>query len=400
MVTTATGGRRIRVALIQNFATDYNMPLFEALSRSDGLDLELFAVSRNPAYGQSTTLRSRQFPRGRIAAALFSRFGVSLPSRPLLGAVSAFHPECILIDGLSSAGTAVALLTGRFAPDAEVLWWSLGVVPGSRRSLRAVAGEWLQRWAVRRSAGVIAYGRHAAEYFEAGNPGGLIVVAPNTIDDTAIPFGDRDALAMEARRDLGVGDRPIVIFSGRLEPWKRVDVLIQAFAAARSTSRADPVLLVVGDGPQRDFLEACAAQAGVAGHVRFVGRVVEGISRFFFAAQFAVLPGSGGLAINHAFAHGVPVICGDADGTEQDLVVDDETGRLLRPVTIESLTGAMVALLEDPRKSAAMGEEARRRLTTRFSLRQCAEAIEGAIRAAVRGNDVAAPAPGPHEARC
>lgn len=389
---------RIGVAVIQNFATHYNLPLFERLAAVADFDLQVFAVRRDPAYERSATLRSRAFPRGRFASAMFSSAGVSLPSPSLLAAVAAARPDCILVDGLSSVGTAAMVLAGRVAPDAKVLWWSLGAVPGSQATARARIGECIQRWAVHRADGVIAYGRHAAGYFAARHPKGPVVVAPNTIDESVVPYDARHALAEHARAELKIGDRPVVFFCGRLDPWKRVDLLIEAFAAARAAHGVEAVLLIVGDGPERAALEALAARLGIGAHVRFTGRVVDEVARYFFVAQFAVLPGSGGLAINHAFAHGVPVVCGIADGTERDLVVDGETGRLLDPMTPAALAETVAQLLADPDACRTMGDTARHRITTRFSLRQCADAIDGAIRAAVRGGATAMASP--REARC
>jgi glycosyltransferase involved in cell wall biosynthesis len=58
-----------------------------------------------------------------------------------------------------------------------------------------------------------------------------------------------------------------------------------------------------------------------------------------------VLPGLGGLAINDAMMCGKPVICGEADGTEKDLIIDGTTGYLLHSQD-DSIVNEIIQKLE------------------------------------------------------
>jgi len=118
---------------------------------------------------------------------------------------------------------------------------------------------------------------------------------------------------------------------------------------------------------------------GLRGHVRFVGDQRANVSRFYRDARFAVLPGLGGLAINQAMCHQVPVICGPADGTELDLVENDVTGIRLSEATPETLAAAMERLARDPELANAMGRNARDLVRQRFTIDHCAGAIESAL---------------------
>jgi glycosyltransferase involved in cell wall biosynthesis len=66
-------------------------------------------------------------------------------------------------------------------------------------------------------------------------------------------------------------DRPIVLVAGRLEPYKRVDTAIRAFAALRD----DAQLVVCGTGSHRPALEDLARELGIAARVSFLGLVSD-----------------------------------------------------------------------------------------------------------------------------
>ena len=74
-------------------------------------------------------------------------------------------------------------------------------------------------------------------------------------------------------------------------------------------------------------------------------------------------PGTGGLGINEAMAHSLPVISGFADGSADDLVVDGETGYRLLHGTAAELAERLALVLDDPDKAAQMGQRGRELIT-------------------------------------
>jgi len=100
------------------------------------------------------------------------------------------------------------------------------------------------------------------------------------------------------------------------------------------------MLWLVGDGPDRMELERHAQALGIT-RCRFFGRIIDGVDKFFAAADFFVLPGIGGLAFNQAMFWGTPCIGSEADGTENDLVIDGRTGRRFVPGDRDSLKAAL-----------------------------------------------------------
>ncbi|MBD3161833.1 MAG: glycosyltransferase, partial [Candidatus Eisenbacteria bacterium] len=186
------------------------------------------------------------------------------------------HPHAIFHGMLASAATPVRVrvmpvhTTGR--------WGGQASVP---RSVRLFL-PWLDA--------VIAIAQAQRTYLieKEGIPARKIVVIPNGIAADLPDAEERAARRRETRRELGVSpEAKVVMILAVLRPEKNHELLLQA--AARIRERFPGlVLLVVGDGPRRDFLEAETDRLGMGAHVRFLGHRSDG-RRLWAAADLAVL---------------------------------------------------------------------------------------------------------------
>jgi glycosyltransferase involved in cell wall biosynthesis len=118
---------------------------------------------------------------------------------------------------------------------------------------------------------------------------------------------------------------------------------------------------IVGDGDARGEVEA--AFAGLAGRVRFHGRIDsrQTLQTFYEAADLFVWPAVNeayGMVLLEAQAHGCPVVAG-AYGGVASVVRHGETGILTHPGDAADFAGAVAALIEDRRRRAALGAAAR-----------------------------------------
>lgn len=148
----------------------------------------------------------------------------------------------------------------------------------------------------------------------------------------------------EARRLLGLGDRPVILYVGRIEPLKGLDLLIRALALLPGPLRRRAVLLVVGGerepaGPshngrysERERLLRLATELGIAQQVCFTGPIPQqDLPCYYQAADVAVTPSyyeSFGLAAIEALACGTPVVVSKVGGL-LTTVVDGENGFLV-----------------------------------------------------------------------
>jgi len=148
----------------------------------------------------------------------------------------------------------------------------------------------------------------------------------------------------EARRRLSLGDGPLLLAAARLTAWKGIDHILHALA-----DRADIRLLVAGEGPERDRLEALRSELGLEGRVTFLGRVSrEALPLYYRAADYTVLY-SGYEGLSHVLLEslgiGTPVIASDRGGNPE--VVEHERNGLLVPyVDVDALADAFRTAFE------------------------------------------------------
>ncbi|MEU6284749.1 glycosyltransferase family 4 protein [Streptomyces sp. NPDC047028] len=192
-----------------------------------------------------------------------------------------------------------------------------------------------------------------------------MVQLPPGVDEKTFHPGSGGA---EVRARLGLTDRPVVVCVSRLVPRKGQDTLIQAMPRILA-AEPDAVLLIVGGGPYDGDLRRLAADAGVAGSVRFTGAVPwSELPAHYGAGDVFAMPcrtRRGGLDVEglgivylEASATGLPVVAGDSGGAP-DAVLDGETGWVVRGGDPQEAAERIVTLLSDPELRHRMGERGR-----------------------------------------
>jgi glycosyltransferase involved in cell wall biosynthesis len=165
-------------------------------------------------------------------------------------------------------------------------------------------------------------------------------------------------------------DGPTLIWVGRMDAVKGLDTLIAAFARVRVGRPAR--LLLVGDGPVREAVEADVARRGLAACVQLLGRrddvpaLLSGADLFVFPSRTEGFPN----ALLEALAAGVPVVATDVPGC-RDLVTDGDTGRLVPVDDPTALARMIERALDDQGTTARMAARARALVHTEYSLARC-----------------------------
>jgi glycosyltransferase involved in cell wall biosynthesis len=172
-----------------------------------------------------------------------------------------------------------------------------------------------------------------------------------------------------ARRDLGLEGRTVIVASGRLVPRKGGDNLIRAFAyASEEAPETRPLLVFLGDGPERGSLEALARSERATETVRFAG-FVKDVPRWLAASDALVLASFiEGLpnALLEALGMGLACIATTIAGAEE--VIDHErTGLLVPPGDEIALADAILRLLRDEHFRRNLGRAAAEQVRGRLA---------------------------------
>lgn len=243
------------------------------------------------------------------------------------------------------------------------------VVPGVGRKILGIAS--------RAAFATVAISRVVAECV----PAGRVMLVPNGVDTEIFAPGARDA---NVRRALGgVDGLPLVGVLGRLDPEKRIELVVEA--VARLPRQLGVRLAVVGS-PFRvppSYADALRhyAETRLPGRVVFVpARAdVPEVLRALDVVASAAAAEPFGLTVLEAQAAGVPVVAVPRGGIP-DFVTDGETGLLAD--TVEGLAAAIERVITDAKLARAIAERARAVVLDRYTVKQQAAHFAQLYRAA------------------
>jgi N-acetyl-alpha-D-glucosaminyl L-malate synthase BshA len=163
------------------------------------------------------------------------------------------------------------------------------------------------------------------------------------------------------------GDAAVLMHISNFRPVKRVKDVIGTFAKVRA--KANAILVMVGDGPDRAAAEEEARTLGVIEHVRFLGRI-DGVAPLLAIADVYLLPTdreSFGLSALEAMACGVPVVAAGVGGITE-VVEDGVTGALCAVGDTDAMAAASLRLITDRAHWERQGAAGVARARERFDI--------------------------------
>lgn len=171
----------------------------------------------------------------------------------------------------------------------------------------------------------------------------------------------------------------IILTVGRLSPEKNLAMLIKAFS---KIDHNNTYLVIVGDGPERQYLEMLVKRLKLTKKTRFVGNRND-VERFYSIADVFVLPSTYegfGQVFLEAMASGVPCI-----GLRQDypnilvacdeIIRDDKTGYLADPYSTNDLANKIETLILDDDLREKFGFNSRRICEEEYTWNKCVESL-------------------------
>jgi glycosyltransferase involved in cell wall biosynthesis len=219
--------------------------------------------------------------------------------------------------------------------------------------------RYVERLLTRRATRVIAITEALRRFCvdDVGLPPAKVAVVHYGLDDLPGPWEESPAVELPA-------DARVVLCVARLVHQKGVDLAVRALERVRETEpRA--ALVVLGEGPERPRLAAAG--------VYLPGRVGD-VASWYRRSELLVHPARWegfGLALLESMLAAKPVVATRVSSAPE-IVLDGETGLLVAPEDPEALADAVLSLLGDPARAAAMGDAGLARARSEFSVAKMA----------------------------
>jgi glycosyltransferase involved in cell wall biosynthesis len=254
-------------------------------------------------------------------------------------------------------------------------WQDVNIISAFKR----VGALFTIPWLLRKADAIITYGNfHKKIYtYILGIDPNKIFIAPNS------SVISEDEAEYEKQINLLRGKldgKKIVLYVGRLEKRKNVDILIKAFVQLK---REDACLLIVGDGELRPYLEEVCKHLELR-DVYFLGKIErDRLPLYYRLCDVFVYPTARepwGLAINEAMQFGKPVIATPRVAAAHDLIKQEINGFIVPENDVQALAKAINRILSDEELAKRMGQKSREIIVRGYTYEHMTEGFREAIR--------------------
>lgn len=230
----------------------------------------------------------------------------------------------------------------------RVIFWTIGWIQDERGFK-----NWLRTTFNSLAHTLLFYGHHGKQLaMDRGFHSDRLHVVYNALDyesQKRFRSAVTPADLVQTRRQLFASpDDPVLVCCSRLQPHRQLGLVVSALEKLRGQGiRMN--LLLIGDGPERERLEAQAAAAGVAVH--FFGACYDEaiLSRLIMSADLTVAPGMVGLTAMQSLAYGTPVLTHDdpyQQAPESESLEPGVTGQFFRYQDVDDLAAKILDWFE------------------------------------------------------
>jgi glycosyltransferase involved in cell wall biosynthesis len=218
----------------------------------------------------------------------------------------------------------------------------------------------LQAAALARAWRIVSISRHSAREFQRENPAFGAEEVP--VCHPGLP---------DFASEIVASDRGYALVVGRMsseERYKGHDLLLEVWGEVVARQRGAE-LIIVGDGDDRARLEEKAKRLGLAGAVRFLGKIpTAALDRVYQDCSFFVMPSRHeGFGFVFLEAMRAAKACIGGRGAASEIIEDRVTGYLVDPDDAEAVRSAIVSLFSDPAARKRMGSNGRARFRSCFT---------------------------------
>ena len=381
-----------KVAILTNIPAPYRIPLFSELANTKNIDLTVYFFASTEISRRWNVKINRKFNYEILsgftlntAVRAFQNIHINTA---IISKLEKRKPDVIISGGYSSLTNLLGLMYARKTDTPFILW--SGSTAYEHKQLKPLFKPLITLF-VKNSDAFIAYGSRSKQFLQTlGVNAKSIFIAFNTVDVEYFTSQARKYKFEKklVKRDLGFGNRKIILYVGQIIERKGIKYLIDTYKEL-SADDDEVCLVLVGYGPLQDKLEDYCRKSQIR-NVYFMGYYPpEKIVKFYSIADLLVLPSleePWGLVLNEAMACGLPVISTTLVGGAYDLIIDGVNGFKVPPRNSKVLQACIREILEDPRKKETFGKNSLDIIKRNFTIKKSVKGFIRAINYVTLGN--------------
>ncbi len=366
-----------KILIVQRNLTHYRKLLLEYVSGNNEYDVYVLCFgNENKTIGHIITVSAKSLVNYKKSKIMYSKDMVNY----IKDNYQSY--DYIILEGATNIANNIPICRFLKKVKKPYIVWDAGRRKNSKMTLARKCAQALLEFVWKNAAAIIAYSTLAKKYFtDIGISPDKIFVCQNTLN---VGSFDRQLGRLtegdisEIKEKYAPNGEKIVLYVGAVEQRKRIKDLIDAFETVKASQNA--VLIIIGGGAQFEELKSYTADKD---GIYMTGSIIDGVIKYFAAADVFALPSEGGLSLNQAMICGKPLIASSADGTELDLIEDGKNGYLFEETNVGELAEKITAVLSDEELCKKMGEHSRRIIDERVNekcfyanLKKCLNSVD------------------------
>lgn len=343
--------KKIKAVLLTEIISPYRILPFNYLARDEDIDLTVFFFAETESRRSWLVEKEKIQFDYRVLWGL--QLGKSYQSAPVFLNPDAIYqlwkqqPDMIICGGWHHFTHWLAFIYARITKT-SLLIWSESTLK-DERSISKIKHQ-LKTWIVEQADGYIVPGKAQKDYLaDLGAKQDRIYTAPNAVDTNFFTSETQRYRQQKAvwQEKLGIKGC-VILYVGRLIDEKGIPELLEAFTQLSGNKQV--TLVIVGDGSQATEYQSYCQQNQLH-NVVFTGfKPQNALPQYYGIADIFVFPtrsDTWGLVLNEAMAASLPIVCADAAGAADDLVVNEKNGYLVPVGDVEKLSEALQILVDD-----------------------------------------------------
>jgi glycosyltransferase involved in cell wall biosynthesis len=340
----------VKIAIITPLLQHYRLSFYEKLStiKNDYQLTVFYSINESEDGKAGFTGKTSFFKKGFKDIKLKIHPFILVYTRGMYSEIRKTEPDIVIFLANTGNISYWRILIWARQREKKIIIWTSGWDPGRAKGSMLFLKNLMVSAFFRKADFFLTYSSSASRYVESlGIDKSKIEICYNGIETDILiknsPLIIRKSKELIKKYDLE--NFLTFLYVGGLIPEKKVDLLMDAFVELHK--KYDKIkLILIGDGPLKSLIEEKLNDWNDP-NILYLGRILEGIDPFFAASDCLILPGAGGLALNQGMFWKKTCIVSKADGTEDDLIIENVTGYRFIPENIESLISAMERRLND-----------------------------------------------------
>lgn len=373
---------RKKVFIVQEVLAQFRIPLFNILIK----DFDLEVLTSYP-----TKKKNRPIPPNnliRFKHLLFDNFvlfkGIISYHKKLLQYCLTNYPDLLVMEPRIGFLTTISLAIKR-KNKFKVIWWLSGY-ESSKKPIVRLFKRLVIKYILKMGDGFIVYSSEGKNFLNRLGIFQNIFIAYNSIDTNNVENAHTKVSEIykssgNIRAAMGMNNFFTIISTGRITKNKNYEIIFYAIQMIKQRYDVNMYYICIGDGPELETLKILAEKLGIKELIKFTGEITDEdiLSKYFFAADIFVLPGIGGLAINHALAYRKPMIVSGADGTEKDQALENLNSLYFRKNDVESLVERIKYCYDNPIRLQEMSKISGELSSKQFNINFMAACFRNAV---------------------